>query len=89
MTSKSEALHVPASCKAKLWCRNMINKLGQVLKLYWWEKMDRLGKTPRLTSPLPPRGSRTRTAVIEAAREIATQCLHRRYAMKCTDALTD
>lgn len=46
--------------------RNMINKLGQVLKLYWWEKMDRLGKTPRPHSPLPARGGRNRTPQIQA-----------------------
>lgn len=40
--------------------RNMVNKLGQVLKLYWWEKMDRLGKTPRPLSPNSARGGRTR-----------------------------
>ncbi|KAL3161926.1 hypothetical protein ABBQ38_009009 [Trebouxia sp. C0009 RCD-2024] len=46
--------------------RNMINKLGNVLRVYWWEKMDRLGKTPRAHSPLPARGGRTRVPQIQA-----------------------
>ncbi len=48
--------------------RNMVNKLGQVLKLYWWEKMDRLGKTPRPLSPNPARGGRTRITQAQAQR---------------------
>ena len=48
--------------------RNMVNKLGQVLKLYWWEKMDRLGKTPRPLSPNPVRGGRTRITQAQAQR---------------------
>ena len=48
--------------------RNMVNKLGQVLKLYWWEKMDRLGKTPRPLSPNPARGGRTRITQAPAQR---------------------
>ncbi|KAL3141327.1 hypothetical protein ABBQ32_004913 [Trebouxia sp. C0010 RCD-2024] len=46
--------------------RNMINKLGNVLRVYWWEKMDRLGKTPRAQSPLPARGGRARVPQIQA-----------------------
>ena len=52
--------------------RNMVNKLGQVLKLYWWEKMDRLGKTARPLSPNPARGGRTRITQAPAQR---TSCV--------------
>ena len=48
------------------FCRNMINKLGHVLKQYWWQKMDRLGKLPRPQSPVPARGARTRIPQIQA-----------------------
>ena len=47
-------------------CRLMVNKLAQVLRLYWWEKMDRLGKTPRPLSSA--KGGRTRTSQILSQR---------------------
>lgn len=56
-------------------CRNMINKLGHVLKQYWWQKMDRLGKSPHPQSSLPPRGVRTRIPQIQAPCKPCLHCL--------------